>query len=192
MASWSRPQEGKIKQLMCIKLAQVECSTLKPLIWKIMVDARNERSCMLWGAGERASGYQPNTPILQSNNTTKTCTTIIGLSCCSPLPNIEKNPNETCTTHGTIYTQNVQGLTGKDKILESLVDPLVYLMITNNIMVYCIQETRTIESGSNLVQGHMVLRHNRDERAIGSKGRIPGGIAIILSLTSAEEWIAAK
>ena len=81
----------------------------------------------------------------------------------------------------------MQGLTGKDKILESLVDPLVYLMITNNIMVYCIQETRTIESGSNLVQGHMVLRHNRDERAIGSKGRIPGGIAIILSLTSAEE-----
>ena len=59
-------------------------------------------------------------------------------------PNSEKSTNETCSTHGTIYTQNVQGLTEKDTILESLADPLVELMITNNIMVYFIQETWTL------------------------------------------------
>ena len=39
------------------------------------------------------------------------------------------------------YTQNVQGLYGKDKKLDSLIDPIVDLMITKGIMAYCIQET---------------------------------------------------
>ena len=47
--------------------------------------------------------------------------------------------------------QKVQGLTGKDKRLESLVDPLVDLTITNNIMVYCIKEKWTVGSGSRIV-----------------------------------------
>ena len=140
---------------------------------------------------ERESGYQPNTPILPLKDTTKTSTTRIGPFCCSLFPNSEKSPNETCPTHGTIYTQNVQVLTGKDKRLESLVDPLVDLMITNKIMVYCIQETWNVGSGSKLVRGHMVLRHNQEERAIGSKGRIMGGVAIILSPTAVEAWRAA-
>ena len=134
-----------------IKLAQNECSTLKPLIRQIMEDARNKRSCTLRGVGERESGHQPDTPILPSNDSTKTITTRIGISCRSLFPNSEKSPNEICPKNGTIYTQNVQGLTGKDKRLESLVDPLVYLMINNNIMVYCIQETWTIGSGSKLI-----------------------------------------
>ena len=37
----------------------------------------------------------------------------------------------------------------------------------------------------------MVLRHNRDEREIGTKGRIPGGVSIILSPTEVEAWRAA-
>ena len=37
----------------------------------------------------------------------------------------------------------------------------------------------------------MVLRHNRDETAIGSKGRIPGGVTIIISPTAVEAWRAA-
>ena len=36
----------------------------------------------------------------------------------------------------------------------------------------------------------MVLRHNRDKRAIGTKGRIPGGVAIIISPTSVDAWRA--
>ena len=58
-------------------------------------------------------------------------------------------------------------------------------------MVYCIQETWTIGSGSTLVRGHMVLRHNQEERALGTKNRIPGGVAIIISPTEVEGWRAA-
>ena len=70
-------------------------------------------------------------------------------------------------------------------------DPIVDLMIKHNIMVYCIQETWTLESVSTLVRGHIVLRQNRDERAIETKGRITGGVAIILSPTEVEVWRAA-
>ena len=37
----------------------------------------------------------------------------------------------------------------------------------------------------------MVLQHNREERAIGYKGRIMGRVAIILSPTAVEAWRAA-
>ena len=59
-------------------------------------------------------------------------------------------------------------------------------------MVYCIQETWTLGYCSTLVRGHMVLRHNREERTIGTKGRIPGGAAIILSPTAVKAWRAAR
>ena len=65
-------------------------------------------------------------------------------------------------------------------------DPLVDLMITNNIMVYCIQETRIVGSVSKLFRGHMVFQHNQEDRVIGSKGKIPGRVAIILSPTAVE------
>ena len=56
-----------------------------------------------------------------------------------------------------IYTQNVQGLTGKDKRLDSLVDPIVNIIIARNIMVYCIQKKWVVGTGSKLVRGHMVF-----------------------------------
>ena len=37
----------------------------------------------------------------------------------------------------------------------------------------------------------MVIQHNQEERTIGSKGRIPGGVAIILPPTAGEAWRAA-
>ena len=37
----------------------------------------------------------------------------------------------------------------------------------------------------------MVFQHNRDKRAIGTKGRIPGGVAIIISPTAVEAWRVA-
>ena len=37
----------------------------------------------------------------------------------------------------------------------------------------------------------MVIRHKQEERTIGSKGRIPVGVAIILSPTAGEVWRAA-
>ena len=104
----------------------------------------------------------------------------------------ERSPNETCPAIGIVYTQNVQGLTGKDKGLESLVDPIVDLMIRHNIMFYCIQETWNLGSCSTLVRRHMVLRHNLYKSTIGTKGRIPGGVVIILSPTAVEAWRAER
>ena len=77
--------------------------------------------------------------------------------------------------------QNIQGLSGKDKNIDPLIDPIVYLMITKGIMSYCIQETWIVGNGSKLVRDHMVFRHNQEEREIGSKGRIPVRVAIILA-----------
>ena len=37
----------------------------------------------------------------------------------------------------------------------------------------------------------MVIRHNQEEQTIGSKGRIPGRVAIILFPTACEAWRAA-
>ena len=64
-------------------------------------------------------------------------------------------------------------------------------MTKDNIMVYCIQETWTLGSCSTVMGGNMVIRHNQEERTIGSKGRIPGGVAIILSPTACEAWRVA-
>ena len=100
----------------------------------------------------------------------------------------DTSPNETCPKAGIICTQNVQGLSGKDKKLDSLIDPIVDLMITKGIMAYCIQCTCIVGNGSKLVRDHMMFRHNREEREIGSKGRIPGGVAIILALAALESW----
>ena len=52
-------------------------------------------------------------------------------------------------------------LTGKYNRSDYLVDPIVDLMITCNIMVYCIQETWVVGTGSKLVRDHMVFIHNR-------------------------------
>ena len=51
----------------------------------------------------------------------------------------------------------MQGLSGKDKRLDYLVDPIVDLMITEGIMAYCIQEKWVVGTGSMLVRGHMVF-----------------------------------
>ena len=74
----------------------------------------------------------------------KTSKTRIGLPPHSLSTDSESSPNETCPEIGIVSTKNVQGLTGKDKVLESLVDILVDLMIKHNMMVYCIQETWTL------------------------------------------------
>ena len=54
--------------------------------------------------------------------------------------NNKTGPDETFPKQGIIYTQNVQGLSGKDKKLESLVDPIIDLMVDKNILAYCSKE----------------------------------------------------
>ena len=38
----------------------------------------------------------------------------------------------------------------------------------------------------------MVFRHNQEERVIGPKGKIQGGLAIILSPKAVKSWRAAR
>ena len=100
-----------------------------------MEEATSKKSGTLQGFKERESKQQSDTSVLPSNKFTKTRTTIIGLPRHSLSTDSERSPNETCHAIGIIYTKNVQGLTGKDKGLESLVDIIVDLMIRHNIMV---------------------------------------------------------
>ena len=80
----------------------------------------------------------------------------------------------------------MQGLTRKDKRLESLVDPIVDIMITCNIMLYCIHEAWVVGTGSKIFGGHMVFQQNQEGRFKGYKGKISGGVAIILSPAAIE------
>ena len=46
----------------------------------------------------------------------------------------EKYPNETFPREGVIFTHNTQGLSGKGRNLESLLDPLIEIMISNGLL----------------------------------------------------------
>ena len=94
-----------------------------------MDEARSEESISLRGFEEEESRQQSDKSILPSNEDMKTSTTRPGLPRHLLSTESERIPNETCPEIGIVYTQNVQGLTGKDKGLESLVDPIVDLMI---------------------------------------------------------------
>ena len=71
--------------------------------------------------------------------------------------NDKVGPDETCLRRGVIYNQNTNGLSGKDKNLESLLDPLIDIMITKGIMVYCVQETWVVDNSVVMVRGNMVF-----------------------------------
>jgi len=52
-------------------------------------------------------------------------------------------------------------------------------MISEEITVYCIQETCLKGNSEVLIRRHLMFTHNRDKREIGPEGRIPGGVAVI-------------
>ena len=47
----------------------------------------------------------------------------------------KKVTDETCPRTSVIFTQNIQGLPWKDRKLESLLDPLIEIMISNGFMI---------------------------------------------------------
>ena len=67
-------------------------------------------------------------------------------------------------------------------------DPLVDIMISNGIMTYCVQETWILGNSSTMVREHMVFMYNMNEKEPGSKGRVKGGVAIILSPVAVDAW----
>ena len=108
-----------------------------------MEEAKSEESSTLRVFKERESRQQSDTSILPSNESMKTSTTRIGLPLHALSTDHEKSPNETCHVTGIFYTKNVQGLTGKDKGLESLVDPIVDLM-KNTTLWFTVSKKRGI------------------------------------------------
>ena len=98
--------------------------------------------------------------------------------------NNKKGPDKTCPCRSVIYTQNVNGLSEKNKKLESLLDTLVDIMIWKEFMTYFVQETWVIENTLIMVHGHMIFLHTMCEREEGTKRRNPGFVAIILALTT--------
>ena len=83
---------------------------------------------------ERAYDNQPNEPILPVDPSTMLLDTIKYGSINRLLfKNNKSGPDETWPKQGIIYSQNVQGLSGKDKRLEYLVDPIVDLMVAKGV-----------------------------------------------------------
>ena len=83
-----------------------------------MDEAMSKESSSLRGFKEEESRQQSDTSILSSNKATKTSTTGPGLPRHLLSTDSESITNETFPDIGIVYTQNVQGLTGKDKVLE--------------------------------------------------------------------------
>ena len=117
-ASWSKSRKEKIKQDKRNILALDERNKLRSSIPQIMDKARSEDSSSLRGFEEEESRQQSDTSILPSNKEMKTSTTRPGLPRHLLSTDSKRNLNETCPEIGIVYTQNVQGLTGKDKGLE--------------------------------------------------------------------------
>ena len=104
----------------------------------------NTKNCQDYDEVERALEYKLNEPLFLSpiDSSRKRLETIIT----GPInrllfKNNKIGPDETCPKQGIIYTQNVQGLSGKYKRLESLVDPIIDLMVDKNILAYCVGVT---------------------------------------------------
>ena len=108
------------------------------------------------------------------------------LTCC--VKTAKKVLMKPCLCRGVIYTQNIHRLSGKDKQLEYLLDSLVDIMISKEIMTYCVQETWLVGNMGIMMRGHMILLHNRCEREEGTKGRNPRSVTTISSLTAVVAW----
>ena len=70
-------------------------------------------------------------------------------------------------------------------------DPIVDLVVAKGILAYYVQETWIVGNVNTLVMNNMVFCHKREEREVGTRGRVSGGVAIILSPTSVTTWRSA-
>ena len=70
-------------------------------------------------------------------------------------------------------------------------DPIVGLMVAKGILAYCVQKTWIVGNVNTVVRDHMVFRHNKEEIEVGTRGRVPGGVAIILYPAAVTPWRAA-
>lgn len=68
----------------------------------------------------------------------------------------------------------MQGLSGEDKRLGSLIDPIVELMIKEDIMAYCIQETRIVGNKKNVGSRTYGLHAQQGEKSRRDKRKDTG------------------
>ena len=146
--------KSKIKQVKRIKIAQDEHSKPRPLIRQIMEESRSKESGSLRGFEERESRQQSDTSILPSNESMKTNMTRTGLPRHLLSTDSERSPNETCPEIGIVCTQNLQGLTGKDKGLESLVGPIVDL-ITSMTSEEAVEKFKRVNNAQQFIHNSM-------------------------------------
>ena len=69
-------------------------------------------------------------------------------------------------------------------------DPTIDLMVAKCILAYCVQETWIVGNSNTVVRNHMIFRHSGEEREVGTRGRFPGGVSIILSPSAITAWRA--
>ena len=194
MASWSRPRRGKIIKVKRAKLDKAKRSASSQSIRKIMACKMNKKNRQSHDKVERELENKLNEPLFlfPVDPSTKRLDTIRA----GPInrllfKNNKSGPDETCLKQGIIYTQNVKGLSGKDKRLESLVDPIIDLMVDKKILAYCVQETWIVGNANTVVRNHMIFCHDREEVEVVTRVRVPGGVAIIISPTAVTSWRAA-
>ena len=192
MVYFSRPRRGQIKQVNCAKIDKEKRSASRPSICKIMASETSNKNCQSHDEVESAYDNQRNEPLLPVYPPKIRLETIKDGTINQLLFNNNKSgPDETCPKQGIIYLQNVQGLSGKDKRLEYLVDPIVDLMVAKGILAYCVQETWIVGNANTVVRNHMIFRHNREEIEVGTGVIVPGGVAIIITPKEVTVWRAS-
>ena len=96
----------------------------------------NTKNCQAYDEVERALEYKLNELFLSPVDSSRKRLYTIRTGPINRLlfKNNKTGPDETCPKQGIIYTQNVQVLSGKDKRLKSLVDPIIDQMVDKNIL----------------------------------------------------------
>ena len=87
---------------------------------------------------------------------------------------VKSRSGDTCPQEFHVTNQNVQGLTGKDKLEKT-----IKLIIRRRIHRYCLQEKWLPGTFSRTIRGHLLLHHGMTMKPC-PRGQSSSGVAIIL------------
>ena len=187
-ALWLKPRKGKRSQVKRKRITPETFSAYTPLLREIMMYQARELSSQLQNAEKREIENHTIKPTFLSSSSEETILVRDGPTNHSFRHCNKKGPDKTCPRTGVIFTQNIQGLSGKDRKLKSLLDQLIEIMISNRVMIYCVQETWVLGNLVMMLWYHMVIIYNMGEKDPGSKGMVEVGVSIILSPTAVISW----
>ena len=98
---------------------------------------------------------------------------------------VQSRSSYTCPQACHVIIQNVQGLTGRDKLKKT-----IKVMIKKGIQGYCFQETWLLGTFSKTIRGHLLLHHVMATKPC-HRGRASSGVAIILGPALLWAWYMA-